>query len=134
MDFNPAHNISRQGIKTAKFITTTFAYHSTSYLFNVLSCWLYKKSEGCWKWVAALALFIRASKVSPAILLSSVEVCCTVLQQQHWLNFPNQLHNNAILVYLKGAQSWEFWLWGFFVQKALLGWRSRRKKKFLLNL
>jgi len=32
--FIPAHNISRQFIKTAKYITTTFAYHSTSYLFK----------------------------------------------------------------------------------------------------
>ena len=32
--FNPAQNISRQCIKIAKYITTTFAYHSTSYLFN----------------------------------------------------------------------------------------------------
>jgi len=34
MDFNPASNNSRQRIKTAKYRTTTFAYRSTSYLFN----------------------------------------------------------------------------------------------------
>jgi len=34
MDFNPAYNVSRQRIKTAKYTTTTFAYHSTTYLFN----------------------------------------------------------------------------------------------------
>jgi len=34
MDYNPAYNISRQCIKTAKYITTTFAFNSTSYLFN----------------------------------------------------------------------------------------------------
>jgi hypothetical protein len=32
--FNPAYNISWQRIITAKHITTTFASHSTSYLFN----------------------------------------------------------------------------------------------------
>jgi len=36
MDFIPADNISRQCIKIAKYITMTFAYHSTSYLFNRL--------------------------------------------------------------------------------------------------
>jgi len=34
MDFNPVNNISWQRIKTANYITTTFAYYSTSYLFN----------------------------------------------------------------------------------------------------
>jgi len=34
MDFNPAYNVSRQRIKTAKYTTMTFAYHSTTYLFN----------------------------------------------------------------------------------------------------
>jgi len=34
MDFIPAYNVSRQRIKTAKYSTTTFAYHSTTYLFN----------------------------------------------------------------------------------------------------
>jgi len=34
MDFNSAYDISRQGIKTAKYITTTFASSSTTYLFN----------------------------------------------------------------------------------------------------
>jgi len=38
MDFIPAYIISQQRIQTAKYITTTFAYHSTSYLFNVLNC------------------------------------------------------------------------------------------------
>jgi len=34
MDFIPNHNISWQRIKIAKYITTTFVYHSTSNLFN----------------------------------------------------------------------------------------------------
>ena len=34
MDFNPAHNVSLHRIRTAKYITTTFAYRSTSFLFN----------------------------------------------------------------------------------------------------
>jgi len=36
MDFIPAYTISRQHIKIARYITTTFAYHSTSYLLNRL--------------------------------------------------------------------------------------------------
>jgi len=36
MDFIPAYNFSRQRIKIPKYKTTTFAYHSTSYLFNGL--------------------------------------------------------------------------------------------------
>jgi len=39
IDFNLAYNISRQGIKSAKYITTTFAYHSTTYLFNECDLW-----------------------------------------------------------------------------------------------
>ena len=34
IDFNPAYNVSRQPIETSKYTTTTFAYHSTTYLFN----------------------------------------------------------------------------------------------------
>ena len=34
IDFDSTYNISRQRIKTAKYMTTTFAYRSTTYLFN----------------------------------------------------------------------------------------------------
>ena len=42
MDCNPACNISWQRIKTAKYIMTTFNFHSTSYLFNGLQVTLSK--------------------------------------------------------------------------------------------